>query len=147
MANMDIGVQFRVVYDDTDVIELRISGWNGEFGGVTDLYEGISDLQDAANKLRGFPVSPSDRREVVFGTLDRTLAGGGVKLRFHCIDGAGHAYVEATIDTNCQSGGTIQTVVFAMPLEATAIDAFVQDLERLEADRAGTAHLKGIAPA
>jgi len=64
-------------------------------------------------------------------------------MRFRCVDGAGHAYVEASIDANYESGGTIQTVLLSMPLEATAIDVFVQELQTLGLNRAGIAYLKG----
>jgi hypothetical protein len=140
---MYVGFKFRVLWHDDDVLNLGISAWNGAFGGLAEIYAGIGDLRDAAAQLRGFPKNPADMREVVFGNLDRKWAGGGVKMRFHCVDGAGHAYVEATIDSNCQSGGTVQNVVFAMPVEAAAVDSFVQELERLEDERAGAAHLKG----
>ena len=36
--------------------------------------------------------------------------------RFHCIDGAGHSYVEAMVDANYETGCTVQTVVLAMPV-------------------------------
>jgi hypothetical protein len=64
-------------------------------------------------------------------------------MRFHCVDGAGHAYVEASVDSNYQRGGTIQTVLLAMPVEAAAVDTFVCELERLESERSGTALLRG----
>ncbi len=49
----------------------------------------------------------------------------------------------AMIDPNCQSGSTVQTVVLAIPVEAAAVDAFVQELDRLEAELSGAARLKG----
>jgi len=140
---MYIGFEFRVVWHDNDVINLCVSAWNGAFGGLAEIYEGIGDLREAAAQLRGFPKNPSDIREVVFGNFDRKCAAGGLRMRFHCVDGAGHAYVEATIDSNYKSGGTVQTVVLAMPVEAAAVDSFVQELERLEAEKAGAAHLQG----
>jgi hypothetical protein len=140
---MDVGFKFRVLWHGTDVINLGVSAWNGAFGGLADIYEGIGDLRVAAAQLHGFPKNPEDTRELVFGNFDRKYAGGGVRMRFHCVDGAGHAYVEATIDSNCQSGGTVQTVLLAMPVEAAAVDTFIRELERLEDEREGTAHLKG----
>ena len=136
--------QFRVIWHDRDVIQLCVSAWNGTFGGTAEIYEAIGDLEKAAAKLRGFPRSPSDRREITFGNFDRKCAGGGVKMRFHCIDNAGHAWVETIIDSNHESGGTLQTVLLSMALEATAIDTFVQELCTVGENRAGTAHLKGL---
>jgi len=140
---MYVGFELRVLWHDDDVINFCVSAWNGSFGGLAEIYDGIGALRDAAAQLYGFPKNPKDVREVIFGNLERKYAGGGVRMRFRCVDGAGHAYVEATIDSNCQSGGTVQTVVLAMPIEAAAVDTFVQDLQRLEDERTGAARLKG----
>src|SRR6266404_6342584 len=94
------GFRFQAIWFDNDVIQLCVSAWNGTFGGVADIYEALGDLEEAAAQLRGFPRNPSDSREIIFGNFDRKFAGGGVSMRFHCVDGAGHAYVEATIDSN-----------------------------------------------
>jgi hypothetical protein len=141
---MQVGIQFHVIYQDDDLIQVCVSAWNGAFGGLAEIYAGIGVLAEAAEKLRGFPNKPSDTREVVIGNMDRKYAGGGLSMRFHCIDGAGHSFVEASIDSNCSAGGTVQTVVLAMPIEATAVDIFVQELHRLEATRAGMAQLRGL---
>jgi hypothetical protein len=140
---MYTGFEFQVLWHDNDVIKLGVSAWNGAFGGAAEFYEAIGDLRDIAAQLRGFPTNSADTREITFGNFDRKVAGGGVRMRFHCVDDAGHAYVEATIDSNYYSGGTIQTVVLSMPIEAAAVDTFVQELQRLESNRAGVAHLKG----
>jgi len=140
---MYVGFKFCVLWHDADVMNLGVSAWNGAFGGLVKIYEGIGDLRDAAGRLRGFPKEPADMRELVFGNFEPNFAGGGVSMRFHCVDGAGHAYVEAIFNSNCKSGGTVQSVVLAMPVEAAAVDTFVQELERLEDERAGAAHLKG----
>ena len=139
---MYLGFEFRVSWHDDDVIKLHVAAWNGAFGGNAEVYEAIGDLRSAADRLRGFPNDPKDTREVVFGNFDRKCAGGGVRLRFHCIDGAGHAYVEGMIDSNCVSGDTVQTALLAMPVEAAAVDTFLEELVKLESDLAGTANLK-----
>jgi len=140
---MDVGIEFRLIWFDNDILNLSVVAWNGAFGGVAEVFEAIGDLQVAADQLRGFPTSPADERVLVFGNFNRRCAAGGIKMRFHCVDGAGHAYVETTIDANYVSGGTIQTAVLAMPVEATAVDVFVEGLERLEVQRVGAAHLRG----
>ena len=138
-----IGFEFQVIWFDSDAIELCVSAWNGTFGGTADIYEAIGDLEEAAAQLRGFPRNPSDRREIILGNFDRKYAGGGVKMRFHCIGGAGHSFVEATIDSNCETAGTFQTAMLSMPVEAASVDVFVQELQRVGANRAGKAYLKG----
>jgi hypothetical protein len=141
---MFVGFEFQMLWHDEDVFKLCVKAWNGSFGGAAEIYEAIGDLHKAAGQLLGFPRSPSDAREVVFGNFDPKFAAGGVRMRFHCVDGAGHAYVEATIDSKYLSGGTVQTVVLSMPVEATAIDTFVLELDRLEKERSGSAYLKAV---
>ena len=138
-----VGFEFKLIWFDSDVIELRCSGWNGAFGGTAALYEGTGDLELAAEKLRGFPQNPSDQRELIFGSFSRNSAGGAVKMRFYCVGGAGHAYVEATFDGGFEKAGTIESALLSMPLEAAAIDAFVQELRVMGANRTGTARLTG----
>jgi hypothetical protein len=140
---MVVGIEFQLIWHDNDVLNLRVLAWNGDFGGVVKIYEGVGNLHVVAAHLREFPNNPGDRREIVFGNFDRKCAEGGVSMRFHCVDGAGHAFVEVSVDSNFQRGGTIQTAVPAMPVEAAAVDVFVRELERLESERSGTALLRG----
>jgi hypothetical protein len=142
---MHVGLSLKVIWYDRDVIELRISASNGAFAGVTDLYEGYGDLEKAAAQLSGFPQNPSDEREVVFGTFDRKGAGGGVRLRFHCVDNSGHAYADVIIASGRLEGGMNQNVALAMPVEAAALDRFVEELEKLEADLTSTARLESVS--
>jgi hypothetical protein len=139
---MLLGFEFQLIWYDYDLLNLRVKAWNGAFGGVTELYTAVGALRAAAQQLQGFPTSPSDNREIRFGNSNRKGAAGGIRMQFRCVDGAGHAYVDATIDSNYLTGGTIQTVVLAVPVEAAAIDTFAQELERLERERSGTAYLR-----
>jgi hypothetical protein len=139
---MEIGFKFEVRWSDADVFEIRISAWNGAFGGSTAVYVPIGGLKEAAAKVEGFPRHPSDNRELQFGAFGPEWAGGAVNMLFYCRDTAGHALVEVTIES--ETGGTpkAQSALFFVPVEATAVDAFVADLRRLEADRRGTAVLR-----
>src|SRR5271163_3556012 len=53
-------------------------------------------------------------------------AGGAVSMAFYCKDAAGHALVEARIES--EHGGTpkAQSALFFVPVEASALDAFVE---------------------
>jgi hypothetical protein len=139
---MAIGFRFEVKWSDADVFDVRISAWNGAFGGSTSVYVPTGGLAEAATKLEGFPRHPSDKRELQFGAFGPEWAGGAVKMAFYCKDAAGHALVEARIES--EHGGTpeAQSALFFVPVEASAVDAFVDDLRRLEADRKGTAELR-----
>src|SRR5712692_8606366 len=102
---MDPGFQIKVIYRDDDVVELRITGWNGAFGGAADAYVGVGDLERIAEKLQGFPKHPSDTREIVFGAFGHKSAGGGVNMLFYCPGSSGQAHVEAKIESSYDSAG------------------------------------------
>jgi hypothetical protein len=84
---MDIGFRFEVRWNDEDVFKVRVTAWNGAFGGSADAYVPIGGLTEAAAKLEGFPRQPSDIRELQFGAFGPEWAGGaanmgsGVKMR------------------------------------------------------------------
>jgi hypothetical protein len=138
---MNRGITVQAIYSDADLVQIVVSAWTGFFGGTTEIYCGWGVLEEAANKIQRFPSGPKDMREVILGTFDRKSAGGGVALRFHCVGGAGHAFVEGKIDSGYEAAGTIEGVVFSMPIEAAAVDIFAAGLRRLEIAKSGKAHL------
>jgi hypothetical protein len=140
---MEIGVRFEVIYDDIHLIEVRVSVWSGTFAGATDVYVGTGQLAEAAVKLQHFPRDFSDTREIMFG--DFIPNSGGVSLRFYCIDRAGHAFVDSKVESDHRRTGKRQTATLSLPIEAAAVDSFVEELRRLETHKAGTAFLKGRA--
>ncbi len=141
---MDIAAKFQVIYKDSDLYQLQITAWNGDFGGSVEVCEAIGDLEEAAKTVQGFPSNPSDTREVTFGSLDPNFAGGGVRMRFHCVGGPGHAFVEMKMVSGYESAGTTQNTLFSIPIEAAAVDSFVQSLKSLETHGSGVATLIGV---
>jgi hypothetical protein len=140
----DIGFQFEIIYKDVHLLKIRISAWNGSFGGTADVYVGIDQLKETATKLQRFPLDLSDVREVTFGGFGPKLAGGGVSMRFYCADRAGHTYVDSKIESGYDSAGKAQSVIMTLTIEPAAVDSFVEELGQLGADQAGQACLKGV---
>jgi hypothetical protein len=101
------------------------------------------ELAELAEKLRGFPNTPLDTRDFLLGAFGPESAGGGVGMRFHCIDGPGHAYAEAKIESSGDSVGTSQSVILSLPIEASAVESFIAALSGLQKTFAGVAFLKG----
>lgn len=141
---MRVGIEFRIIWSDSDAVKIRVSACDGEFGGCVEVYAVVGGLNEIAERLSGFPQNPSDMRDVTLGAFDRKGAGGGLRMKFHCVNGAGHAFIEATLYTNQEKGGTVQTAVLSMPVEPAAIDIFVRQLHELESDESHVAYLKGI---
>lgn len=139
---MDIGLQFEVIYKAEDLIQVRVFAWNGSFGGTADIYVGIGRLEEIAARLKGFPASVSDRREITLGAFGPNTAGG-VEMQFYCADASGHAYVELKIESGSLSGKTVQSAILSLPIEAAAVDSFVDDLRVPGLRKTGIARLEG----
>jgi hypothetical protein len=139
---MEIGFRFEVKWSDADIFDIRISGWNGAFGGSTAVYVPIGGLKEAATKVEGFPRHPSDKRELQFRVFGHEWAGGAVNMLFYCKDAAGHALVEAKIESEHGRTPKAESALLFVCVEAAAVDAFVADLRRLEAGQSGTAILR-----
>ncbi len=92
---MEVGFQLDVLWHDEDIFNIRVSAWNGAFGGATELYAALGELGEIAKKLAGFPKNPADTRETALGAFGPEFAGGGASMRFYCVDMAGHAYLES----------------------------------------------------
>lgn len=140
---MNIGFQFDVKYKDKDLIEVRVSAWNGAFGGRADVYVGTGQLEAIATALKGFPRDTADVREIMLGAFGREHAGGGVTMRFYCIDGSGHACVESRVESGETASSVLESVTLLLPVEPSAVDAFVDQLRQLGVRGTGIALLEG----
>jgi len=139
---MDRCVRLAYWYHDVDVVELRVSAWNGSFGGSTCVYVGQGDLADAATLLAGFPVSLEDKREVTFGAFGSDSAGGALTLRFACIDGAGHCQLHVTMEADHDRRDLLaERVEMLSTLEPAALDQFVEQMRELNSSLTGSAVL------
>jgi len=144
---MEVGFVLERIYEDRDVLELRVSGWNGAFGGVADVYVGIGRLGEVATILHGFPSAVKDNREFTLGVFGGEFAGGALSMRFYCRDSSAHVVVESRIESSCESEGTRQSAVLCLSTEAAAIDLFVEELRNLDVNRARVARLNGAVVA
>jgi hypothetical protein len=138
---MDVGLQFAAIWDDADMIELRVIASSAAFRGEAKVYVAIGQLEEAAATLKGFPQSPADVRELTLGSFDPGYVRGAINMRFYCTDSSGHAYVEAKIESQEKPGGTHESALLSIPIEAAALDSFVEELRRLESRKSGIARL------
>src|SRR5215475_11161773 len=132
-----VGIDIEVCWADEDIFDVRVSAWNGSFGGTANLVVETGGLEKFAATVSGFPKDTKDVREVTLGTFSRDLAGGAVSMRFFCRDMAGHAYVQCRIESGLETAGVFQTATLVMPVEASAVDQFVTKLRNLEREKKG----------
>ena len=90
---MDNGLRIKLIYEDSDLLELSFSVFNGEFAGKGDFYVGLDDLAGLREAIREFPGSSSDAREFTIGEMDPKSARGGARLAFSCIGLAGRPHL------------------------------------------------------
>jgi hypothetical protein len=128
-------------YHDVDILELRVSAWNGRFGGTTSLYVGRAELGNIVETMKGFPLDPRDERQVILGAFGAKFAGGAARLRFYCKDGAGHGMVEIQIEGD-HSGRTVsESVTMGASIEPASIDLFLPKLDLIGKQLSGSAAL------
>jgi hypothetical protein len=139
---MDPCVQLTYWYHDTDVVELKVSAWNGTFAGSTCLYIGQGDLANIATQLAGFTVDLKDQRELTFGAFGPKFAGGAMTLGFSCVDGAGHCRLRLIIEADYDVQAPVaQRVEMLCAFEPAALDHFVQQMRELNSSLTGSAVL------
>lgn len=139
---MDRCLRLEYWYHDDDVVELRVSAWNGSFGGATRLYIAQGELADAAALLAGFPVNVKDERELTLGAFGPNFAGGAMAMRLSCRDGAGHCQLHTTIEADYKMRDSpAERVEFLSAIEPAALDRFVDEMRILNSSLTGSAAL------
>jgi hypothetical protein len=138
---LDLGIRIQVIWFDEDLLELRIQASNGRFEAVADLYAGPSAPSELAASIDGFPRSSDDTREVLLGTLDSKVAGGGVRMRFRCVDLVGHAEVHVEAQQPIGNGPQREVAAFSVPIEPAAVDEFVRQLRHMRLEPGSHAQL------
>ena len=64
-------------------------------------------------------------------------------MRFHCLDAAGHAVVDVKLRSDgCKAVGELESVALRIPIEAAAVDAFVEHILDFEKSPAANLSLE-----
>jgi len=125
------GISLEVIWFDEveDLLEVVFKCTNGYFSGYAEMYVTSYELSKLAKALSGFPPRPDDFRDFELGTLNPKHADGGARMHFYCSDAAGHAVVDVKLrGSACNGVGEIESVALRMPIQAAAVDNFVQQL-------------------
>jgi hypothetical protein len=126
------------VWDDPDMLEVRVAVSNGSFSGQTNVYVGLGDLAAAAGHLAGFPTNPRDERRVSWGSEEPESRSGRVELLF-----SAEVLAAEVTSSDMGAAGPGQTVRLLLPFDAAGLDRFVEALRAVERAKRGTAMLEG----
>ncbi len=121
---MEHGITIKILWFDSDVLQLLVTATSARFSGYAELYAGHRIFSDLASMFRGFPTSPTDTRETELGTFDSAFAGGGARFRLST-DATGHTEIEVTMRSDTMARGRTETANFIVQVEPNAIDDFV----------------------
>jgi hypothetical protein len=128
---MAAAMNIAVIWKDEHLIELRISGSNERFAAQVQVYADHDAVIRFAHVLRGFPSSATDSRHFEFGAVGTLHSGGGVQVRFLCVDRSGHAAVQFRFRSEPNDNRSSESASFTTCVEAGDIDAFVAALDQL----------------
>lgn len=137
---MEPGLKISVIDPDEDYLGLEVAAASSRFAGTTRIYAGLDELSILASRIEGFPTTTDDQRKYEFGSTESGVAGGFACLRFHCVDGSGHAALEVMIEDDHQRHD-IASARFAFQIAAVDLDRFVLRLRHIELERSGEATL------
>ncbi len=144
---MENGINLEVIWFDEveDLLEVVFRCTNGYFSGQADIYVPQDVLSKLAKSLSGFPSCPDDFRDFELGTFNPKHADGGARMHFYCSDAAGHAVVEGKLRGNASNGmGEVESVALRIPIQAAAVDNFIQQLKALGKTLGASASLRQI---
>jgi hypothetical protein len=135
---MDNELRIKLIYEDSDLLELSLSVFNGEFAGKGDFYVGFDALAELREAIRDFPRSSNDAREFIIGEMDPESARGGVRLGFSCVGLARRPHLAVEMIT-CNQPRRMdpkempaQRVVLWEEIEPAAVDQFVAEIAQIE---------------
>ena len=128
-------VIFEQIWDDDQLLELKVTVSNGQFSGSTNVYSTARALNDFSSGIDRFPCSPSAC--YTFNSGDDGLMRS-VTLEFSTHASTGHVSVAFTL----QNGRDI--VRSALTVEPAAIDRFHIALLALSQGVSNRAELEGL---
>ncbi len=144
-----LGLNIEVVWhdadpEDIDLMELRVSADSGPFRGRARVYALPYQIDDLAEKFRGFPSSPED---LFHAELGGSAHHNRVLLAARCVDRKGSAVLtvqieEGAVDVKFKNHPQIAEIVFQF--EALAADRFSAALKQIANNKAGKAQLAGL---
>lgn len=123
-------IKIRVVWDDSELIELETVATIREFSGVATAYTSPNAVKDAGNELVKWSRDPTGECRIEFGNDNGT---GWIVLRFYTIGLAERAYCQVTIATRgtLDRPETVARMSNEMETEPGLIERFAKHLEAL----------------
>lgn len=134
-------LELNVIWNDHEIIELRVKASNGSFSGKTEVYEIPECLNDFAEKLANYTKSPET---LLYKPSIRT-GFQFFSMKYYFIDNIEKFGIEINIESQSECFQDAKEYVkFEFFVEQSAIDNFQKELHLLAKKENGIARLIGI---
>ena len=146
MESIQNTLSFEIIWQDPDMVELKIMAANDEFSGATEVYTIYDDIWNFSKSLDKFPKSIGDTVEFSAGKKDSYAYAN---MRFYCFTASGHTASRIELESNVATEFRPEEknrIELELQFEAAALDSFVLQLRKIVNDRQGKAVLAGISP-
>jgi len=143
MSNL---LSFEIIWQDDDLVEIRVLASNDTFSGSTEVYTNYSELKKFAHELEGFPKSIEQFVSFICGEKKSYALA---ELDFYCFSNSGHTGVQVKLEANTSSNqrkNEKHSICLEIQFESSAADDFVTGLKKLIENKSGKAELHGISP-
>lgn len=135
-------LEFKVIWKDDELIELKITASNVYFGGITEVYDQSESLAELAVLLADFP----NKNNTIFYEMGEKDSYSYFSMKLYIIDSSGHIGLEINLESNVPTEYRQEEkskVKLEIIVEPNAIDNFQRELLHLAKNEAGTAILYG----
>ena len=135
-------LEFKVIWKDDELIELKITATNVNFGGTTEVYDESESLTELAMLLTDFP----NTNETLFYEMGEKESYSYFSMRLYSIDSSGHIGLEINIESNVTTEYRLEEknkLKLEIIVEPNAIDNFQRELLHLAKNEEGVAVLYG----
>lgn len=146
MESMKNKLSLEIIWQDPDMVELKIIAANDEFSGATEVYTIYEDIIKLAKSLEGFPKSVNDTVNFSAGEKDSYAYAS---MRFYCFTASGHTATRIELESNVATEYRDEEkdrIQLELQFELAALDSFVLQLQKIVNNHEGKAVLSGISP-
>ena len=124
-------LSLEIIWQDPDMVELKILAANDEFSGATEVYTIYDDICSFIKALEKFPKSIRDTVEFSAGRKDSYAYA---KMRFYCFTASGHTAGRIKLESNVATEFRPEEknkIELELQFEAAALDSFILQLRKL----------------
>ena len=143
MEKKQIFLEFKIIWKDEDMLEIKISASNGLYAGSTNVYDQALCLHEFSMNLNGYPRN----NRTLFYDIGEKDGYAYFSMKYYTIDNFGHIGVEIYMESNVPTDYRYEEknkLKIEIIVEPNSIDNFQKELLTMLNKKEGIAVLIGI---